>query len=107
MCQEQLDGRPLTTSPIDYRERPDPFWIAKPLVVKTGQRPRLAGRTNECAAACAGFSLLASCQFSLRIGDKGMREPHWHPRTAEMGYVLEGRARMTVLSPAGRKGRYI
>ena len=28
-----------------------------------------------------------------------MREPHWHPRTAEMGFVLEGRARMTVLSP--------
>ena len=26
--------------------------------------------------------------FSLRISDKGMREPHWHPRTAEMGYVL-------------------
>ena len=23
--------------------------------------------------------------FSLRINDTGMREPHWHPRTAEMG----------------------
>jgi oxalate decarboxylase len=44
--------------------------------------------------------------FSLRISDKGMREPHWHPRTAEMGYVLEGRARMTVLSPGARVDTY-
>ena len=44
--------------------------------------------------------------FSLRISDKGMREPHWHPRTAEMGYVLEGRARMTVLSPGAKVDTY-
>ena len=44
--------------------------------------------------------------FSLRISDKGMREPHWHPRTAEMGYVLEGRARMTVLSSGGKVDTY-
>ncbi|CAF1657687.1 unnamed protein product [Adineta ricciae] len=37
--------------------------------------------------------------YSLRITTNGMREPHWHPKTAEMGYVIEGRARMTVLSP--------
>jgi hypothetical protein len=29
----------------------------------------------------------------LAAGDRpGMREPHWHPATAEMGYVLQGRA---------------
>ena len=22
--------------------------------------------------------------FSLRVTDQGMREPHWHPATAEM-----------------------
>ncbi len=44
--------------------------------------------------------------FSLRISDKGMREPHWHPRTAEMGYVLEGRARMTVLSSSAEVDTY-
>src|SRR5271170_4731962 len=44
--------------------------------------------------------------FSLRISDKGMREPHWHPRTAEMGYVLEGHARMTVLSPGAKVDTY-
>ena len=25
--------------------------------------------------------------YSLRIREDGMREPHWHPVTAEMGYV--------------------
>jgi len=44
--------------------------------------------------------------FSLRISDQGMREPHWHPRTAEMGYVLDGRARMTVLSPGAKVDTY-
>jgi oxalate decarboxylase len=37
--------------------------------------------------------------FSLRISTTGMREPHWHPETAEMGYVVQGHARMTILSP--------
>jgi oxalate decarboxylase len=44
--------------------------------------------------------------FSLRMDDTGMREPHWHPRTAEMGYVLKGRARMTVLSPGAKVDTY-
>jgi oxalate decarboxylase len=44
--------------------------------------------------------------YSLRITDKGMREPHWHPETAEMGYVLKGRARMTVQSPGGSFDTY-
>jgi oxalate decarboxylase len=37
--------------------------------------------------------------YSLRIREDGMREPHWHPITAEMGYVQSGSARMTVLDP--------
>jgi oxalate decarboxylase len=44
--------------------------------------------------------------FSVRITDRGMREPHWHPQTAEMGYVLEGRARMTILDPNGTTDTY-
>jgi oxalate decarboxylase len=28
--------------------------------------------------------------YSLRIREDGMREPHWHPITAEMGYVHRG-----------------
>lgn len=37
--------------------------------------------------------------YSLRLSRNGMREPHWHPETAEMGYVDSGRARMTILNP--------
>ncbi len=39
--------------------------------------------------------------YSLRVSDVGMREPHWHPVTAEMGYVQHGDARMTVMNPDG------
>ncbi len=44
--------------------------------------------------------------YSLVLYGEGMREPHWHPETAEMGYVAEGRARMSILSPSG-KNRYL
>jgi oxalate decarboxylase len=39
--------------------------------------------------------------YSLRIREEGMREPHWHPITAEMGYVHRGSARMTIMDPDG------
>lgn len=39
--------------------------------------------------------------YSLRVGEDGMREPHWHPVTAEMGYVQSGEARMTIMNPDG------
>jgi oxalate decarboxylase len=39
--------------------------------------------------------------YSLRIREDGMREPHWHPITAEMGYVHRGSARMTLMDPDG------
>lgn len=39
--------------------------------------------------------------YSLRIREDGMREPHWHPITAEMGYMHRGSARMTVMDPDG------
>ncbi len=39
--------------------------------------------------------------YSLRIREDGMREPHWHPITAEMGYVQSGSGRMTVMDPDG------
>ena len=38
---------------------------------------------------------------SLRVLEDGVREPHWHPITAEMGYVQRGSARMTVMDPDG------
>lgn len=39
--------------------------------------------------------------YSLRISEDGMREPHWHPITAELGYVAGGSARMTMMTPDG------
>jgi len=39
--------------------------------------------------------------YSLRIREDGMREPHWPPVTAEMGYVHRGSARMTLMDPDG------
>ncbi|HTZ87249.1 MAG TPA: cupin domain-containing protein [Solirubrobacteraceae bacterium] len=44
--------------------------------------------------------------YSLWIKGDGMREPHWHPETGELGYVLTGRARMTVRSADGTTDTY-
>ncbi len=44
--------------------------------------------------------------FSVHVSDAGMREVHWHPQTAEMGFVVQGQARMTVLSPGGNVDTY-
>ncbi|MGX5681479.1 cupin domain-containing protein [Schumannella luteola] len=45
--------------------------------------------------------------YSLRIEEEGMREPHWHPETAEMGYVHAGKARMSILDPDGTVDTYL
>lgn len=39
--------------------------------------------------------------YSLILNGTGMREPHWHPETAELGYVEKGKGRMSILSPSG------
>lgn len=39
--------------------------------------------------------------YSLRVEDQGMREPHWHPDTVEMGFIKEGNARMSIMDPDG------
>lgn len=44
--------------------------------------------------------------FSLQLTGKGMREPHWHPETAELGYVAQGKGRMSILSPSGKVDSY-
>ena len=45
--------------------------------------------------------------YRIDVKDSGMREVHWHPETAEMGYVHRGRARMTILDPDGTTDTYI
>lgn len=44
--------------------------------------------------------------YSLHLTGVGMREPHWHPETAELGYVTEGKGRMSILSPSGTIDTY-
>lgn len=44
--------------------------------------------------------------YSLQLTGVGMREPHWHPETAEMGYVANGKGRMSILSPSGNVDTY-
>lgn len=51
-------------------------------------------------------ALRNQAMFSLRVQGIGMREPHWHPETAELGFVHTGRARMTVQSPGGSSETY-
>jgi oxalate decarboxylase len=40
--------------------------------------------------------------YSLRLLGTGMREPHWHPQTAEMGYVASGTRSHDTPEPAGQ-----
>lgn len=51
-------------------------------------------------------ALRAQAMYSVRIHGTGMREPHWHPETAELGFVRQGHARMTVQSPDGSAETY-
>lgn len=45
--------------------------------------------------------------YSLKLTSQGMREPHWHPETAELGYVHKGQGRMSILNPSGQIDTYI
>lgn len=40
--------------------------------------------------------------YSLSLNPKGAREPHWHPNAAELNYLFQGNARITLLSPEGK-----
>ena len=51
--------------------------------------------------------LKSLAMYSIDIKENGMREPHWHPNTAEMGYVHKGRARMSILDPDGSVDTYL
>lgn len=44
--------------------------------------------------------------YSLCLTGKGMREPHWHPETAELGYVAQGKGKMSILAPSGKIDTY-
>jgi oxalate decarboxylase len=60
-----------------------------------------AGGTVALGNANTFPILNALACYSLRLNPNGIREPHWHPNAAELDYVIEGRARMIILSPGG------
>ncbi|KAB2977361.1 cupin domain-containing protein [Streptomyces sp. SS1-1] len=66
-----------------------------------GQHPPTAYEYGSARLARKQFwaALEDISMYSLRIKENGMRDAHWHPVTAEMGYVAEGRARMRILDP--------
>jgi oxalate decarboxylase len=67
------------------------------------QSPPVGSAVGSARLARVGFwpALKDMSMYSLRIREDGMREPHWHPITAEMGYVASGSSRMTVMNPDG------
>ncbi|CAF3786284.1 unnamed protein product [Adineta steineri] len=51
-------------------------------------------------ASKTSWSILENMSISfLCISRTSMREPHSHPETAEMGYAIDGYARLTILAP--------
>ncbi|KAH7408347.1 RmlC-like cupin domain-containing protein [Phaeosphaeria sp. MPI-PUGE-AT-0046c] len=44
--------------------------------------------------------------YSLTVEEDGMREPHWHPKTGELGFVHKGHARMSIMDPDGSVDTY-
>lgn len=67
------------------------------------QTPPVGSAVGSARLARVQFwpALKDMSMYSLRIREDGMREPHWHPITAEMGYVASGSSRMTVMNPGG------
>jgi len=100
--------RSTTDRPLAKRTGPPEV----PAAARFGDPHKVAVETQAAAISTAvGSARLARVQFwpalkdmsmySLRVREDGMREPHWHPITAEMGYVHRGSARMTVMDPDG------
>ncbi|WP_378144772.1 cupin domain-containing protein [Cnuibacter sp. UC19_7] len=74
-----------------------------------GQTPPLSYEYGSAKLAREQFwpALRQMSMYSLRVEEDGMREPHWHPETAEMGYVDKGAARMSVMDPDGSVDTYL
>lgn len=73
---------------------------AQPLVTNAGGSAKMA-RENTWPIA------KRQALYSLTLTGEGMREPHWHPETAELGYVAQGTGRMSIQSPSGSVDTYI
>ncbi len=67
----------------------------KPQIDTSGGSAKIANKT--CFPALEHLAM-----FSLRISKQGIREPHWHPNATELNFVIQGTARLTILSPTGQ-----
>ncbi len=74
-----------------------------------GQRAPLSYAYGSAHLARRQFwaALQDISMYSLRVRENGMRAPHWHPVTAEMGYVATGHARMRILDPDRTLDEYL
>ncbi|KAF2165573.1 hypothetical protein M409DRAFT_23869 [Zasmidium cellare ATCC 36951] len=95
------EGEPTIPSQV-HMKNPHKFDVE-------GSEPQLKGEgIGSARQAKAQFwpALKTLAMYSLRVEDAAMREPHWHPITAELGYVNKGQARMTILDPDGSTDTY-
>lgn len=90
------EGDPVVPSTARF---PDPHKFA---LEGQPQAVSLAVGSARLARAQVWPILKDLSMYSLRVREDGMREPHWHPITAELGYVHRGSARMTVMGPEGK-----
>jgi len=81
----------------DFDQQPSPYKFSVEEQTPPGINTPYGGAKLARAATWPALENLS--MFSLRIEGTGMREPHWHPQTAELGYVIDGCARMTVRGP--------
>lgn len=109
-------GLARSTAPTEIGRRegaaqvPQSARFPHPLKYAVEATPRMVDVAGAGSARLARSQLWPVLQdasmYSLTITDEGMREPHWHPGTAELGYVATGHARMTVLDPDGSTDTY-
>ena len=81
----------------DFERQPSPYKLSVEKQTPPGIDTPYGGAKLAHTATWPALKSLS--MFSLRLKGTGMREPHWHPETAELGYVIDGRARMTVRGP--------
>lgn len=104
LAKESFIAKLETSTPISKEmQYTSPYRFAleesQPLIANEGGTAKVA-RNNVWPV------LQRQALYSLQLKGKGMREPHWHPETAELGYVAKGTGRMSILSPSGSVDSY-
>ena len=97
-ARDTFISRSSTKPPIGLVTNPNKFNLERinPQIDTPGGSARIVNNKN--------FPKLKKLAlFSLRLKKNGIREPHWHPNADELNYVIKGKARLTILSPGGKK----